>query len=69
MVGVGSMRKVSIFISSMVMLVAGLYLVVDELFWETKIFGVALVGGVALAALGAYLLWENFIGPMIASKK
>ena len=63
------MRKTSIFISSVVMLVAGLYLVVDELFWETKIFGVALVGGVTLAALGAYLLWRTFSGPMIASKK
>jgi len=51
------------------MLVAGLYLVIDELFWETKIFGVALVGGVALAALGAFLLWTNFTGPMMASKK
>ena len=51
------------------MLVAGLYLVVDELFWETKIFGVALVGGIALAALGTYLLWQSFIGPMITSKK
>jgi hypothetical protein len=63
------MRKVSIFISSVTMLVAGLYLVVDELFWETRIFGVALVGGVTLAALGAYLLWRTFIGPMLASKK
>jgi hypothetical protein len=63
------MRKVSIFISSVTMLVAGLYLVVDELFWETRIFGVALVGGVTLAALGAYLLWRTFIGPMLAPKK
>jgi hypothetical protein len=53
----------------MAMLVAGLYLVVDELFWETKIFGVALAGGVTLVALGAYLLWRTFIGPTIASKK
>ncbi len=51
------------------MLVAGLYLVVDELFWETRIFGVALVGGVTLAALGAYLLWRTFIGPTLAPKK
>ena len=63
------MRRVSILISSVAMLVAGLYLVIDELFWETKIFGVALVGGVALAALGAFLLWTNFTGPMMASKK
>jgi hypothetical protein len=63
------MKRVSIFITSVVMLVAGLYLVVDELFWETKIFGVALVGGIALAALGTYLLWQSFIGPMITSKK
>ena len=61
------MRKVSIFISSVTMLVAGLYLVVDELFWAN--IGWALIGGAILAALGAYLLWENFIGPMIASKK
>jgi hypothetical protein len=52
------MRKTSIFISSVVMLLAGLYLVIDEIFWETKISGVALVGGVALMALGAYLQGE-----------
>jgi putative Mn2+ efflux pump MntP len=53
------MRRVSIFISSIVMLVAGLYLVVDEFFWETRIFGVALIGGTILVVLGAYLLWSN----------
>jgi len=52
------MRKTSIFISSVVMLLAGLYLVIDEIFWETETYGVALVGGVALMALGAYLQWE-----------
>jgi len=51
------MRKTSLFISSVVMLLAGFYLVVDEIFWETKILGVALVGGVALIVLGAYLQW------------
>ena len=39
------------------MLLAGFYLVVDEIFWQTKILGVALVGGVALIVLGAYLQW------------
>ena len=28
------MRKTSLFISSVVMLLAGFYLVVDEIFWE-----------------------------------
>jgi hypothetical protein len=63
------MRKVSIFISSMVMLVAGLYLVGSELFWATRHFGLVVIGGAFLAALGVYLLWEDFIGPTIASKK
>ena len=57
-IGSGSMRKTSIFISSVVMLLAGFYLVIDEIFWETEIFGVALVGGVVLIGLGAYLQWE-----------
>ena len=52
------MRKTSIFISSVVMLLAGFSLVIDEIFWETQTFGLALVGGVALMALGAYLQWE-----------
>jgi len=57
-IGSGSMRKTSIFISSVVMLLAGFSLVIDEIFWETQTFGLALVGGVALMALGAYLQWE-----------
>jgi len=43
------------------MLVAGLYLVVDELVWAPRIIGLYLIGGATLAALGAYLLWEEFI--------
>ena len=50
------MRKTSLFISSVVMFLAGFYLVVDEIFWQTKILGVALVGGVAYF-FGAYLQW------------
>jgi len=54
------MRKTSIFISSVVMLLAGLYLVIDEIFWGTEISVFALGGGVGLIALGAYLQWEAF---------
>jgi hypothetical protein len=57
MTRVRGMRKTSLFISAVVMLLAGFYLVVDEIFWQTKILGVALVGGVALIVLGAYLQW------------
>jgi hypothetical protein len=45
----------------MTMLVAGLYLVVDDLMWAPRFVGLYLIGGAALAALGAYLLWEEFI--------
>jgi len=55
------MRRISLFISSMTMLVAGLYLVVDDLMWAPRFVGLYLIGGAALAALGAYLLWEEFI--------
>jgi hypothetical protein len=56
------MRKISLFISSMTMIVAGLYLVACELFLATRIFDFVVIGGGAtFAALGAYLLWEEFI--------
>jgi hypothetical protein len=46
----------------MTMIVAGLYLVASELFSATRIFDFIVIGGGAtLAALGAYLLWEEFI--------
>jgi len=54
------MRRKSFFISSMTMIVAGLYLVVDDLMWAPRI-GLHLIGGATFAALGAYLLWEEFI--------
>jgi hypothetical protein len=45
----------------MTMIVAGLYLVVDDLMWAPRIVSLYLIGGATLAALGAYLLWEEFI--------
>ena len=45
----------------MTMIVAGLYLAVDDLVWAPKIDGLYLVGGAPLAVVGAYLLWEEFI--------
>jgi len=55
------MRRTSLFISSTTMLVAGVYLVVDELMWAPRLVGLYLIGGTTLASLGAYLLWEEFI--------
>ena len=43
------------------MIVADLYLVVDDLILAPRIVGLYLIGGATLAALGAYLLWEEFI--------
>jgi hypothetical protein len=47
------------------LILGGLNLVVAEFFWATKIYGWALFGGATFVALGAYLMWEDFIAPMV----
>jgi hypothetical protein len=59
------MRKAIVFLVSIAMILGSLNLVVAEFFWATKIYGWALFGGATLVALGAYLMWEEFIAPMV----
>jgi len=58
------MRKALLLIISIAMIAGGLYLVAAELLWATRIYFKVVIGGGALMSLGAYLLWEDFIGPL-----
>ena len=58
------MRKAILFNVSIAMVVGGLYVLAAELFWAPKIRWFTF-GGAALAGVGAYLIWENFIAPTL----
>jgi len=63
-----TMRKQLLFVISSAMLVGGLYLLGAELFWARKWYGWMILGGAMLVALGAYLLWADFIAPALGIK-
>jgi hypothetical protein len=54
-----------LFVVSVAMVVGGLYVVIAQLLWSLKIFFLAVAGGAALAALGLYILWTDFVAPML----
>jgi hypothetical protein len=64
------MRKLLVFIISVTMLVGGLYWAVLDL--ESHLYGRPLVymllAGILPASLGAYLLWADFIAPVLGIK-
>ena len=47
------------------MIVGRAYLLLAEFFWATVIYFKAVLGGSALVVLGGYLLWEDFIAPVL----
>ena len=59
-----AMRKRLPFILSVAMLVGGV-LLATELFWVDERYGLIVVMGVILVAVGAYLLWTDFIAPAL----
>jgi hypothetical protein len=50
------MRRLLLFVMSVVMLVGGLYLLAGELLWPDKIFHWVVLAGTILVTLGAQLL-------------
>jgi hypothetical protein len=62
------MRKRLLFVLSVAMVVGGLYLLAVELPWAEERHGLIILIGVTLVALGAYLLWADFISPALNIK-
>ena len=53
---------------SIAMVIGGLYVLAAELFWTPVIYGVFIMGGVSLVTVGSYLLWENFLAPILGDR-
>lgn len=62
------MRRLLLLTLSSAMLVGGLYTTIFELLFAHTIFFRFVIGGTALAVVGAYLLWVDFIAPRLGIK-
>ena len=60
-----TIRKTILFILAIAMLVAGLYVLVAQYFWSHIIFGKFVLMGAFLTWAGIYLLWADFIEPIL----
>jgi hypothetical protein len=58
------MRKVILLIITVAMIAGGLYLLAAELLWARIIYFKVVIGAAVLLTLGAYLLWNDFVGPL-----
>ncbi len=65
----GAMRRLLLFVVSVGMLVGGLYWLVAELLLADRIYFRFVIAGAMLATLGAYLLWIDFIAPLLGFKE
>jgi uncharacterized membrane-anchored protein len=63
-----AMRERLLFVLSVAMLVSGLYLLMAELFWLDERYGFMVLIAVTLVAMGAYLLWADFIASALGIK-
>jgi hypothetical protein len=59
------MRKVILFLLSIAMVAAGLYVLAAQTFWSPVIYGKFLLMGAFLTWAGIYLLWSDFIEPVL----
>jgi hypothetical protein len=63
-----NMRQLILLVLSGAMLLGGLYLVLDEFLFASKIYFRFVGGGAVLAFAGGYLLWADFIAPRLGIK-
>ena len=63
------MRKRLLLVLSVVLLVSGLYFLAAELLWVDQRHGLIVVMGLMLVAFGAYLLWTDFVAPVLGITK
>jgi len=50
------------------MLAGGVYLLATELLWVGQRNGLTVLMGLMLVAFGAYLLWVDFVAPVLGIK-
>jgi hypothetical protein len=62
------MRKTLLFLIAVAMIVGGLWLLGAELLVADIIYFKLVFGGVVLVTLGVYLLWADFIAPLLGFK-
>lgn len=62
------MRKIIMLIVSVLMLVGGICLVGDEILFAKVVYFRFVIGGAILATVGAYLIWCDFIAPILGIK-
>ena len=62
------MRKRLLFVLSVAMLAGGVYLLATELLWVEQRKGLTVLMGLMLVAFGAYLLWADFVAPVLGIK-
>jgi flagellar motor component MotA len=62
------MRKALLFVVAVAMVVGGLWLLGGELFVADRWHGIFVIGGAMLTSLGVYLLWADFIAPLLGIK-
>jgi len=63
------MRRVILFVISIVILGAGAYLLWHEVFLASVIRGRLLMASACLMTVGGYLLWQDFVAPLLAKSK
>jgi hypothetical protein len=62
------MRKLLLFVISVVMVIGGLYWLWFEVFWAAHVRGAFVAMGALPAVVGAYLLWTDFVAPLLGFK-
>lgn len=63
------MRKRLLLVLSVALLLSGLYLLAAELLWVDQRRGLIILMGLMLVAFGAYLLWTDFVAPLLGITK
>jgi hypothetical protein len=63
------MRRAILFLISIVILAAGAYLLLYEVFFASVIRGRLLMASAGLMTVGGYVLWDDFIVPLLARSK
>jgi hypothetical protein len=62
-------RKALLLVTALAMIAGGLWLLGAELFIALKISFLFIFGGAVLTTLGVYLLWVDFVAPLIGMKE
>jgi hypothetical protein len=66
---VHAIRKVVVFILAIAMLVVGLYVLAQLFIWGHGLFGRSVAIGSFLIGIGVYVLWADFIEPILGMWK